>query len=182
MQLEIFSLLLAGAFGALLKEVVVDNKLTLPKKLNGELTLGFLGALIVGAFAGWAIDGSLLTAAMAGFSGFAIIEQLIEKKSVKINTDKTLIEAIIRYVAKTECVNPDLCVKVAECESDLNPTARFTNNDLSIDRGLFQINNKFHPEISDAQADDIVLSTRFFCKAFKEGHLSWWNATKNCWG
>jgi len=182
METEIIYLLLAGAFGALIKEILIDNKLTLPKKVDGELVLGFLGSLIVGAFAGWAIDGSLLTAAMAGFTGFAIIEQLVVKKNGVTDSNKTIISGIIRFVAKQELVDPELCLKVAECESGLSPTAKNININGSIDRGLYQINNKYHPEVSDSEAYDIVLSTRFFCKAFKEGHISWWNASKKCWG
>lgn len=43
---------------------------------------------------------------------------------------------------------------IALAESGGNPTARNTNVDGSVDRGLMQINNVWHPEVSDAQADD----------------------------
>lgn len=38
---------------------------------------------------------------------------------------------------------------------------RFTNADGSIDRGLFQVNNKFWPALTDAQADDPALNAKF---------------------
>ena len=181
METQIIFLLLAGAFGALIKEILDDNKLKLPKKIDGELALGFLGSLIVGAFAGWAIDGSLLTAAMAGFSGFAVIGKLVSKKNEIQNPNNKSVEEIIRYIAAEEDVDPDLAVRVAKCESNFDPNAKNTNPQGSVDRGLFQINSKFHPEVTDSQAFDPIFSTRFFCKAFKAGKLSEWNATKKCW-
>jgi len=174
-------LILAGALGALVKEILVDNKLTLPKKIEGELVLGFLGSLLIGAFAGWAIDGSPLTAAMAGFTSQSVIENLLPKSSSKNGTNKLIIEEMIRYIAKQEGVDPELAVKVAKCESALSPTAKNINTNGSVDRGLYQINSKWHPEISDQDAYDIILSTRFFCKAFKAGNLNWWDATRKCW-
>jgi hypothetical protein len=91
-------------------------------------------------------------------------------------------EQIIRWVAKEEGVDPDLAVRVARCENPrLDPKAVNINKDGSRDRGLFQINSKWHPEVTDEQAFDPVFSTRFFCKAVKEGHLDWWNATRHCW-
>ena len=170
-------LLIAGAMGALIKEILQDNKVKLPKIISGELDLGFIGSMIIGAFAGYAIDGGFLTAAMGGFAGFSVIENLTGKK---INIPKT-IEEQIREIAKEELVDPDLAVRVAKCESNLNPLATNTNAGGSTDRGIFQINNKYHPEVSDKQAFDVIFSTRFFCKAFKSGNLSWWNASKNCW-
>lgn len=79
-MVDIFLLFLAGAIGALVKDVVVDNRIELPKKINHSLALGFIGSMIVGGFVGWAIDGSMLTAGMAGFAGLSAIENLLIKK------------------------------------------------------------------------------------------------------
>ena len=170
-------LAVAGAIGALIKEILQDNKLKLPKIAAGECELGFLGSIIIGAFVGYAIDGGFLTAAMAGFAGFSVIENLISKKNETMNGT----EMTIRAIARSENVDPDLAVRVAKCESGLNYKAENKNTDGSRDRGVFQINNKYHPEVTDEQAFDPVFSTQFFCKAFKAGNLSWWNATKTCW-
>jgi len=70
-------LLLAGAFGAVVKDCVYDNKLTLPRVEDGALVLGFVGGAIIGALAGLVIDGSLTTAALAGYTGKSVIESLI---------------------------------------------------------------------------------------------------------
>jgi len=179
---SIIFLFLAGAAGALVKEVLEDNKLVLPKKIDGELALGFLGSLLVGGFVGYAIDGSYLTAAMAGFAGFSAIEKLVIKKDGTKKSETQSVEDIIRYIAKQECVDPDLCIKVAKCESGLDPRAININASGSRDRGLFQINDKYHPEMTDEMCFSPEQSTKFFCKAFKNGNLSWWNASKKCWG
>lgn len=178
MEIEVIIALTGGLSGALIKEILEDNKIKLPKIIQGELDLGFLGSILVGAFVGYVVDGSFLTASMAGFTGFSVIQNLMGVKKSQNGS----VEDIIRLIAKNECVDPDLCIRVAKCESGLNPNAINTNTDGSRDRGLFQINEKYHPEVSDAQAFDPVYSTQFFCKAFKAGNLSWWNASKKCWG
>jgi hypothetical protein len=176
-----FLLLLAGGAGALIKEILEDNKIKLPNIKDGMLDLGFLGALLIGGFVGYAIDGSYLTAAMAGFVGFSAIQNLVPGAVKVKNSEEPNTEEIIRTIAKNECVDPELCVKVAKCESSLNTQAVNTNTDGTRDRGLYQINEKYHPEVTDAQAFDPVFATQFFCKAFKGGNLSWWNASRKCW-
>ena len=80
--MQILYLFLAGACGALVKDVLQDNCIVLPDIKNHTLTLGFLGAMIVGGFVGWAVDGSLLVAALSGFVGYQAIEDLLPRKSV----------------------------------------------------------------------------------------------------
>jgi hypothetical protein len=178
---NILLLFLAGAGGALLKEILADNCLTLPSLKDGVLNLGFLGGIVIGAFAGYAIDGSYVTAAMGGFSGTAVIQALVQKKTLGENSQDETIEELIRRISGEEMVDSDLAVAVAKCESSLNPAAVHANTDGSRDRGLFQINEKYHPEVTADQAFDAEFSTRWFCKAFKAGNLSWWNSSKKCW-
>ncbi len=47
-----------------------------------------------------------------------------------------------------------IIVAIAQAESGLNTNAKNVNTDGSIDRGIVQINNKWHPEVSDACAYD----------------------------
>jgi len=122
------------------------------------------------------VVGGLLTVVVAFYFGEKAIQDRIEKKS-SIET----VEDIIRRIAGVEGVDPDLAVRVATCESSLNPSAKNVNTDGSVDRGVFQWNNKWHPEISDVCAFDVECAAREFCKAFKGGNLSWWDATKKCW-
>lgn len=190
--LELLILFAAGAFGSLLKDILEDGNLQLPFVKDGKLALGFLGGILIGGAAGYFIDGSVLTAAMAGYAGKSVIESLLTPKAdakiiaqtsqptVTDNAKKT-IEQIIRNIATEECVDVELAVRVAKCESSLNPNARNVNKTGSIDRGLYQWNNLYHPEISDEIAYNPELATRAFCKAVKSGNLSWWDASKKCW-
>jgi hypothetical protein len=176
-----WTFILAGALGALAADILVDNKIQLPKKVNTELVLGSLGGLFFGALAGFLADGNFVAAFSAGFGGTEFVANLVNRR-VKTQTEEEVMEQIIRWVAKEEGVDPDLAVRVARCEnSRLDPKAVNINKDGSRDRGLFQINSKWHPEVTDEQAFDPVFSTRFFCKAVKEGHLDWWSATRHCW-
>jgi len=43
--------------------------------------LGFVGGAIIGGIAGLTIDGSVATAFMGGFTGKAIIESLVKKRT-----------------------------------------------------------------------------------------------------
>lgn len=198
---------LAGALGALCKDIFKDNTIEMPKWEGGKLGLGFIGGMIIGGAAGMYIDGSFITAFMAGFTGVAILQAVLDGKEVKTykkETEQTtetekktieetveqkstetsnavMIEKIIRYIAKQKGVDADLAVRVAKAESGLSPTAINVNTDGSKDRGLYQINDKYHQEVTDEEAFDIVLSTRFFCDAVNNGNLSWWNASKSRW-
>jgi hypothetical protein len=79
---EVAGLLLAGALGALVKDVVQDGKLSLPKFKEGDLILGCLGGMLIGAFVGFAVDHSLLTAALSGYVGTSAIKHLLPPDSV----------------------------------------------------------------------------------------------------
>ena len=181
MVTTILLLFLAGAAGSLAKDILEDGKLRLPKVADGDLSLGFLGGLVTGGIAGYFIDGSFLTAFMGGYAGTGVLQALLAKKNSDSVSVTGITEALIRKIATEESVDPDLAVRVAKCESSLNWKATNTNTDSSCDWGLYQINNKWHPEVTEAEAFDPIFSTKFFCKAFKAGNLSWWNATKKCW-
>lgn len=45
-------------------------------------------------------------------------------------------------------------IAIVCAESGRDPAATFTNTDGSIDRGLWQINSKWHAEVTDAEAFD----------------------------
>jgi hypothetical protein len=181
MECALLFILLAGALGALSKDIIQDNSLKLPKKTGEDFSLGFIGGMVTGALAAYAIDGNPTTAFLAGYTGTALIENLLLKGNEGTIQKSIIIETLIRKIAKDEGVDEELAVKVAKCESSLNNQAVNTNKDGSRDRGLYQINDRWHPEVTDAQAFDAVFSINFFCKAVKENHLDWWCATKDCW-
>lgn len=177
----IYQLLGVGALGAFIKIVIEDGGLILPELKAGKLFFGGIGGLIVGAVAGVLADHDPITAFAAGYAGTSLIQGLMDGRKLTSQTAcETIKETIIR-ICKAEKVDPDLATRVANCESGLNPTAVNVNADGSTDRGLFQINNKYHPEVSDADAYNAEKSTQFFCMAFKAGNLNWWSASKNCW-
>jgi len=140
--------------------------------LVGGLVLKFRG------FDG--LVGTLLTAVVIYYFGDRTISGKIIQRQRKINGVETVEETIIR-ICKEELVDPAIAIKVAKCESQLNSSAINVNSGGSRDRGIFQINDKYHPEMSDEDCFNIERSTKFFCKAFKAGHLDWWSATKKCW-
>jgi hypothetical protein len=179
--MSILILFLAGAAGSLSKDIIQDGRLTLPKKDGPDLVLGFLGGVIAGGVSGCIVDHSPLTAFLAGYAGTSAIENLLTATKVEESNEFEINEKIIRKIAKEQGVDPDLAVRVANCESGLKAFAKHSNQDGSIDRGLYQINTKYHPEVSDEQAYNPITATEFFCKAFKGGNLGWWNASKTCW-
>ena len=86
--ITIGSLLFAGAAGAFVKDVLSDGKIKLPTIKNGELILGFLGVIIIGAAVGYLVDHSPITAFCAGFTGFSAVTSLLPKKSENKEEDK----------------------------------------------------------------------------------------------
>jgi len=121
------------------------------------------------------VSGILISVVAWYFGKQAVQSQIEKKKLVESVTD------VIKRVCKSEFVDPALALRVAQCESSLNPKAISKNSNKSIDRGVFQWNDKWHPEITDICAFDVECATRAFCKAFKGGNLEWWKATKSCW-
>lgn len=177
----LFKFLAIGAVGALAREIIEDGCLIMPNVKSGKIYLGCIGGILIGGIAAVLADNDPITALAAGYAGTSFLQSAMNFRN-KIGAGiQESMEDIIRRVCAEEVVDADLAIRVAKCESGLNANAKNKNNDGSIDRGLFQINNKYHPEISDIDAFDAEKSTRFFCKAFKAGNLSWWNASKKCW-
>jgi hypothetical protein len=69
--------LISGALGAITKDIVQDGKLQLPFVSEGSLVLGFIGGMIVGAFIGYVVDHSFITAALGGYVGTSAISHLL---------------------------------------------------------------------------------------------------------
>jgi len=80
-MIELILYALAGAIGALVKDIIENNKIQLPKKTNSEILLGTVGGMLIGAFVGYVIDKSILSAALSGFVGISAIEKLLPRKS-----------------------------------------------------------------------------------------------------
>ena len=202
--ITVLGLLIAGGSGALTREILKNNRITLPRIENNELILGFIGAVMVGAAVGLLVDHSPITAFFAGYTGFSAVAKLLPTKfelatvtapaqapaSIKeeipsvspVQSSNLTIPEIIKKATDKYGISYELALAVAKCESGLNPKARNKNTDKSIDRGLYQINSRWHPDVTEAQADDPIFAAEFFCKAVNAGNLSWWKASQKCWG
>jgi hypothetical protein len=88
-------LFLAGMIGALTKEIVEDNKLVLPKIVNNEMLLGFLGSIFIGGIAGYLVDNDPITAGLGGYAGMAMIDSFIAKKKLKPESTDLKTEILI---------------------------------------------------------------------------------------
>ena len=63
-------------------------------------------------------------------------------------------------------------VAIAIAESGLNPNATNVNTDGSVDRGLWQINNAAHPDVSDGSAFDPVTAAQDML-SISDGGTNW---------
>jgi len=73
---------IAGAFGALVRELVASNKIVFPCRVDGGMTLGFIGSMFIGGFVGCVSDGSFVAAALGGYVGVSMFERLLPHTSV----------------------------------------------------------------------------------------------------
>jgi hypothetical protein len=81
--METLTLILAGGLGALTKDIVKDNKLTLPCYSEGSVVLGCIGGIIIGAAVGFLVDNNPETAFFAGYAGSQMLTALVPKNGRK---------------------------------------------------------------------------------------------------
>jgi len=80
-----FWFLISGAAGGLLKEIMHDNCIDLPKiGENGKVHLATLGGMTVSAVAGLFVDNTPLSAFLAGWAGADIVKSIVEKNTVEL--------------------------------------------------------------------------------------------------
>lgn len=84
-----FYLILAGGLGALAKDCVQDNKLQLPFLKDGYFDLGFLSAVFAGAFVGFVVDHDPLSAALGGYVGISILDNILPHRKDPLNPPQT---------------------------------------------------------------------------------------------
>jgi len=171
---------IVGACGAIAKDIIEGNKLKLPRVEKNNFCLGFLGGTLIGGISGILADANPVNAFLAGYAGTSLIENItpdLEKKDTK----KIDIVDLIRTTAKKKGVDPDLAERVAKCESSLNPNAINLNKNGTRDRGLYQINDYWHSNVTDQQAFDPQFSVNYFCDRVLQGKLTDWKASEKCW-
>lgn len=89
------------------------------------------------------------------------------------------VEKEIREIAEQENFQwSDYLVRLAKCESTLNPNARNDNGRYGTDRGVFQINDHYHPEVSTECADNINCATTWTIDMINSGNQNQWSCDK----
>lgn len=103
------------------------------------------------------------------------------KKPVRranIAPDRERVANQIKQVAIENKFNrPDDLIKLAMCESGLNPTSR---NKTSSARGLFQILNMH--KLSEAQRFNVATSTKWTIDKIRAAGYKPWKASSKCHG
>jgi len=103
-----------------------------------------------------------------------IIRFLVEVDKMQVPQEY---QGVIKNAADSNKIPFNLLAALLYHESNFNPNCKFINKDGSIDRGIAQINNKAHPEISDAQAYDsnfaIHWAANYLANLYKQ-YNNWW--------
>jgi len=111
-----------------------------------------------------------------------VAEVKVEIKEVNLLTNNPEVEFQIRAIAdELNFKWPDYLVRLANCESGLNPRAvndKGNNPKDSKDRGLFQYNSYWQAKVSDDCAFDIDCSTRKTIEMINSGRQHLWVCNK----
>jgi hypothetical protein len=81
--MSVIYLILAGAAGSLIKDLIEDGTLELPKRIDGKLALGFISSIIIGAGIGFLADKDPTFSFLMGYVGKSFIESLIGKGGLR---------------------------------------------------------------------------------------------------
>lgn len=76
-MIEILKFFACGALGSLVKDILEDGKIVLPRKKGAEIILGSIGGMIIGGFIGYVIDGRPISASLGGYVGHSILKNLV---------------------------------------------------------------------------------------------------------
>ena len=103
-----------------------------------------------------------------------VVEAPVLSEKTLLNT-KGGIELYINYKATEQGVSPAVVKKVIECESQYKITAL---GDGGHSRGLVQIHDKYHPDVSDEEAYNPQFAVDFLVQKLKEGQGRQWTCFK----
>jgi len=87
------------------------------------------------------------------------------------------IQSYVRRQAVRRGVDPQLALWIVKHESSFNPRAK---GDGEASRGLWQISRIYHPEVSDAEAFNVVGSTEWSLRRIHSGKASEWSSYRYC--
>lgn len=95
----------------------------------------------------------------------------------EINVKREGIKETIINIAEKHGIDKWYLLKLADCESRFDQYAINVNIGHGTDRGIFQINDKYHP-ISNECAFNISCATEYTAKLIKEGKQHLWVCDK----
>lgn len=139
---------------------------------------------------------TLIIALLYGIAAEALIipdsPEIVREVALNANSDTSTpdlsgipyiqqdIEQQIRHIA--DDMNfpwPDYAIRLTYCESRHDPLATNTEgNSAGTDRGLWQINSYYHPDVSDECAYDVDCSTRWSMQKIIDGGQGIWVCDK----
>lgn len=100
-------------------------------------------------------------------------------KAQELPKENISVEQQIRDIAKQANFKyTDYLVRLAYCESRFDVYALNDNGAYGIDRGIFQINSKYHKEVSNSQAFDLVYATNWTMDRINNGYQHEWACNK----
>lgn len=108
---------------------------------------------------------------LLAFLGWVPTAQASEISQYTVEYSTTTAPFIIGAYAHRYGVDAATMEAVIRCESRYNPYVR---GDKGHSRGLAQISDIWHPEVSDTQAFDPYFSIEFLAKGLAEGRGSQW--------
>lgn len=99
-----------------------------------------------------------------------------QKSILKGVYSKEQVISLIEEIAQEKAVSADVMKTVIKCESQYNPNAVGDNGHS---RGLVQIYDDYHPNISHEQAFDPVFAINFLADNLKAGRGHLWTCYRN---
>ena len=97
--------------------------------------------------------------------------------SVTMAVNRQGVEGQIRQIAEElDFQYQDYLVRLAKCESGLNPKA--LGDGFFKSRGVFQISKFYHPLVSDACAYDVECATKFAIEKINLGQQGLWSCDR----
>jgi len=124
---------------------------------------------------GWILFYAVIAiSAYWAYQGYQSIPQptlTIQTEEVIIkSTEAPTVEDLI--IASAPDYDSQLLIRLAFLESSLNPDA--VGDGFYNSRGLYQISEHYHPQVSDECAFDPVCSTQWTVRQLKAGNGHWW--------
>lgn len=116
----------------------------------------------------------ILILALLGWQPTTVQAEIIGPLTVEYST--TTAPFIVNAYAHRYGVDPDVMMAVIRCESRLDASVR---GDGGHSRGLAQINDFYHPEVTDVQAFDPYFSIGFLARYLAEGKGNQWTCFRH---